>query len=144
MKTLKQLRLSKYKTSNFADYRNSCICCGWMEIHEDKDNLGDSNNPFFTVKPLYWDDEAVFIFKPHKKWHSLSKEDFLAGKKIAGLKINKESFVFDARKYHALVPNDIAKKLKADPEFEKTQEYKNFAESCCKEVSPKLVWKWND
>jgi hypothetical protein len=150
MKTLESLGLENHKTSNYTNYiRNQdLVCCGWMDIHEDSDNLGDnlgdSRNPIFSVEPLYWDSEAVFIFKPLKKWHKLKVEDYNNRKKIPGIKYAGEGFSFNATKYHGLVPIHIAEKLAEDSAYETTDEYKAFANSCGEKTTPKLVWKWHN
>ena len=146
METLESLGLAGHKTFNYADYltEKALVCCGWMDIHEDSDNLGDSRNPVFSVDPLYWDSEAVFIIRPAKKWHKLSLADFNSRKRVPGIKYTEEGFSFDATKYHGLVTSCVAKKLTDDLSYEFSSEYKNFANSCSQITAPKLVWKWHD
>jgi hypothetical protein len=142
MKSLKKLKLDKHKTSNFADYCDSgLICCGLMDVHEDSENLGENNNPIFSLEPLYWDKKAVFVCNKKKKWHSLSKADFLKKKKVPGIKYVKNGFSFNAEKYHGLVPQKVAKKLN-DKKYTSSKEYKKFNESCSNMMKPMLVWKW--
>jgi hypothetical protein len=144
MKTLKQLGLENHKTSNFADYikrEDPIVCCGLMDVHDDKDNLGSEGNKIFSIKPLYWENSAVFVFKPRKKWHILSKKDFLNGKTVSGVKVKNGAFSFDATKLHGLVPKSIAKKLN-HPDYLKSKEYIQFEQKCMKSQKPKLVWKF--
>lgn len=153
MKTLEELKLDKHKTGNFADYvTKTLICCGWMDIHDDTNSLGPTQDPVFRVKPLYWDDEAVFVSRSVKHWYTLSKQDFLAGKSapgilvLANLNVDSEKyFTFDARKLHGLLPKELA--LKINDEFLHTDEYKTFVKDFCKGVHsyvPRLVWSWKE
>ncbi len=146
MKTLFDLNLEKHQTSNYADYvdkKNGLICCGWMDIHEDSNNLGDSRNSIFEVNPVHWDEKAVFIIKPRLKWYQLSLSDFLNKKRVPGIKYKGDSFLFDATLYHGLVPVEIARSLSQNIAFERSDDYKNFVKECDKKNSPKLVWKWS-
>ena len=153
MYSLTQLSLKGYKTTNYADYvgkkvkngimGDKTVCCGWMDIHEDSDNLGDSpKDSNFDIRPLFWSKEAIFIIKPRTKWRKLSKKEFLGKKKVPGVKYIENGFSFDAKKYHALVPKKIADKLAANPEFEESLEYKSFESRCSDKFSPKMVWNF--
>lgn len=151
MKTLKELGLNNHKTANYADYydrsdagKNNKVCCGWMDIHTDEDNLGHENDPIFKVKPLFWYDDAIFVLKNKNKWISLSKDDFLARKKKVGIKYKGDAFYFDARKLHGLVPIRIFRLLAKDPiSFEENDGYNKFVQEECGVLnSPKLVWEW--
>lgn len=147
METLEQLGLTEYKTSNYADYltfttRNvKVICCGMMDIHEDSDNLGIDENPIFKVKPLYWNENVVFVYKPKTRWYTLSKDDFLKKKRTPGIKFIDDSFSFNATKFHGLVPKNIAESLNNDGYLE-SDEYRIFSQSCGKKITPQLVWQW--
>ena len=145
-KTLKDLGLDKHKTGNYADYVKgtdlNMVCCGWMDIHNDKDNLGDSGNPFFTVKPLFWHRDAIFAFKNGVKWSFLDKKGFVSRSKTGGVKIDQYSFKFDARKQHGLVPKQIVDLIKNNSNFYDLGLYLKFSEDCCNLTSPKLVWQW--
>jgi hypothetical protein len=145
MKTLEELGLEYHKTGNYADYFNrpdrSLVCCGLMEVHEDSDSIGDSEDPIFKVEPLYWEKDVVFIYKPRIRWCFFSKEDFLIQKKVSGIKFSNKAFHFDGRRYHGLVPKSIANRLNTK-DYLMSEEYLTFKESCRKKITPKLVWKW--
>ena len=142
MKTLEELGLSKHKTSNFANYIDKeTICCGWMDIHEDSDNLGDDNNKIFGVEPLYWQDDGCFCIKPKNKWRILSKKDFNNKHKVPGISYSEKAFYFNATKYHCFVPRNIAEQLN-NKDYEKSKEYLEFYNLCGKMGEPVLVWRW--
>lgn len=145
METLEQLGLTEYKTSNYANYltiRNvKVICCGMMDIHEDSDNLGIDESPIFKVKPLYWNKNVVFVYKPKTRWYTLSKDDFLKKKRTPGIKFIDDSFSFNATKFHGLVPKTIAESLNNDGYLE-SDEYRIFSQSCGENITPQLVWQW--
>ena len=144
MKTLKQLGLSKHHTSNFADYLdNKMICCGWMDIHEDSDSLGEENNKIFKVKPLYWNDDGCFCIKIRNKWRILPKDSFNNKKKVPGITYEGKAFCFDATKYHCFVPRNIAANLN-NKDYQDSAEYSEFEEQCGKlSAPPVLVWEWS-
>ena len=142
MKTLAQLGMHQHQTSNYADYSfKPSICCGWMDIHEDSDSLGD-NGPIFSLIPLYWNPRAVFIYRLRKHWYQLSLKGFLAKVKVPGIKYQGKSFSFNATRYHGLVPKAIADQLCITPAFEQSTEYAKFVGQCNKDTTPKLVWQW--
>lgn len=145
MKSLAELGLENHKTGNYANYlwnNKDVVCCGWMEPHEDSDSLGDAKNPIFRVKPLFWADNAVFAYQPKKKWHILSKSDFLKKKKVPGIKYKNDSFFFDATKYHCLVPLKVAQQLNDERYIKSKKYYKFLSNVDNKATLPKLVWEW--
>ena len=143
MKTLKQLGLSNHLTGPYANYlKNDTICCGWMDIHEDSDNLGPEKDKIFKVKPLFWHNDGNFCIKTRNKWRILSKRSFNNKAKISGISYEGEAFCFDATKYHCFVPKNIAEKLN-NKDYQKSEEYKSFERDCQKGGPPVLVWEWH-
>lgn len=144
MKTLEEIGFSDYETGNYADYKKTgYVCCGWMDIHDDKENLGDVKGGIFAVEPVYWDEDGVFVYEFRNKWRSYSKEDFLNRKKSGGLKITDKSFVFDARKRHGFIPKNIAAKLISEFNYLGSSEYADFKNLCCEKGKVRFVWKWD-
>lgn len=150
MKTLKELGLENAIASNYAKYNYithippktyNFVYCGYMEIHEDSDNLGDSKKEVFNVIPLYWEDDGVFCILNRKKWSFLNKIDFLKQKKVCGIKYENNGFSFNATKYHAFAPMRIAEKFNIS-NFSDSIEYKVFEQRCFEQTVPKLVWTW--
>lgn len=149
MNTLEELKLQNHKTANYADYvlkkRHhgiERICCGWMEIHDDKDNLGENREiRDFGVKPLYWEEDGIFVLKFGGKFSDLTKEMFLSKKSIPGVELESDYFSFDPRKKHGFLPKSISSKINKK-NFLKGGEYLSFVKDCCESQSPKLVWEW--
>jgi len=145
MQTLAELGLENHKTGNYANYLRhdlSIVCCGWMDPHEDSDNLGGAKDSIFRVKPLFWADNAVFAYQPEKKWYILSKSDFLKKKIVPGIEYKNDSFFFDATKYHCLVPLKVAQQLN-NKRYINSKKYNKFLKNVNNKATlPKLVWEW--
>ncbi len=138
MMTLKELRLDKHRTANYADHSKSpMVCCGWMDIHDDKDSLGPKKNPIFTLDIVYWNPAAVFVYEKNSKWHKLTRSEFIRGK--------NKYLQFDATKRHGLVTKSIAENLiEKQLAFLQTDVYKDFEQFCSRLTTPKLVWTFID
>lgn len=144
MKTLLELGLDNARGSNHASYykdkesQEERIFCGWMDLHDDSGSLGSSNCPFFCIKPLFWDNKAVFVSKlPNYKPTCLTKDQFLESKCIG--------FGFDAMFEHGLLTKKLAEKyLKDYDNFAISKEYLRFVDKCQGITGPKMVWTWDN
>lgn len=140
MKTLKQLDLDKEVAANYASYLKNkdqeFIYCGWMDLHNDYDALGDSNCPFFCLKPVFWDENAVFVVTQQVGGQFiLTKQQFLRS--------GQEFFAFDALNEHGLLTVELAEKyLNNGVLNESDADYKKFVELANKRTKPKMVWEW--
>jgi len=113
------------------DNREHHYYCGWMSPHADYDDNGTTKeSPYFTVKFLYLDPDAVFVF-----WHD---DKIVLMKPAVGDKIT-----FNARRYHAMIPSELAENVV------RTQRW-----DCCKKLFPgrgkhstsdtkcRVIWKF--
>lgn len=151
MKTLKELGLEQHKTASFADYSiqrgsgsRDLICCSWMDLHDDADNLGPDNCKWFVIMPVYWYPRAVFVYqaKRNGNFYAFTLAEFQSGKQMPGIEYVDKGFAFNATLKHGLVPKDIASRLVADKVYAKSIEYMDWAQKCTTYRSPKLVWKF--
>lgn len=123
----------KILTGNYADY-NLCkpyVCCGWMDLHSDEGYGVSRDKPFFKIRPLYWDSNAVLIVTD-------SSEKYVAIRRTA-LDIK-----FNAVRFHGFVPSLVADELIARQDEEGSL-YKLMQEILHdSECTPKLVWEWRN
>ena len=121
----------KILTGNYADYSlcKPYVCCGWMELHSDEGYGVSRDKPYFKIRPLYWDSDAVLIVTD-------SSENYVAIKQTA-LDIK-----FNAARFHGLVPSLVAEEL-ISRQDEGGSLYTLMQEMLHdSECTPKLVWEW--
>ena len=128
------IRNKKPLSGNYADYQTvpKCICCSWMDIHSDDDSGVDKDNPFFYIKPLWWDKDAAIIHIVDDKWEMSIPDGEV-------IKIN-------AYNLHALVPIQLAKKVVElnSIEFDEFKEWDNSVYEGMQSEDIKIIWVWYD
>lgn len=121
----------KILTGNYADY-NLCkpyVCCGWMDLHSDEGYGVSMDKPYFKIRPLYWDSNAVLIVTD-------SSEKYVA------IRRTELDIKFNAARFHGFVPSLVAEELIARQD-EGGSLYTLMQEILYdSECTPKLVWEW--
>ena len=126
------IKHNKTLSGNYADYTSvpNCICCSWMDIHSDDGSGADKDNPFFYIKPLWWDKDAAIIHIVNDKWTMTIPDG--------------EIIKFDAYHNHALVPIQLAKKVVKlnSVEFDEFEKWDNSVYEGMQSEDVRLVWFW--
>jgi hypothetical protein len=90
-------RMELKATSNFADYRihKPYICCAWMDLHIDKDDIYNYEETPFKIKIVYIHPNAVLVHKIDGRYT------------ITELKVG-DIVKFNQLQMHGLLPRKLA------------------------------------
>ena len=125
---------SACRGGNWADYTSShyqaggFVYCGWMDLHDDKDNGLLKGDLVWGFRAYYWNRNAVFI-------HTLPKSE---GSGLVAVRRTADPVFFRADLKHGLVP---ASELDG---VLKSRSTRGVRIAWGASVPPKLVWRWVD
>lgn len=117
------------RAGNWTEYtprhiRRQFIFCGWMDLHDDRNNGVAEMGREWSFRAYYWDPEAVFV-------HTLPRR----GGMVA-VERTAEIVTFRADLRHALVPRHlVAAVMRRRPCSEMGLDFS-------REIRPRLVWRW--
>lgn len=117
---------------NWADYsgnylsEKSFVYCGWMNLHDDKENGVRDSGRLWGVQPHFWDEEAVFV-------HTLPRA---LGGGMQAIERTEDVIFFRADLKHGLVPRRYVESIL------KRRSSRHIDLDWAQEVSPKLIWRW--
>jgi hypothetical protein len=123
-----------HKAGNWADYTawnggaGGFVYCGWMDLHNDKENGLVAGDEVWGFRAYYWNMRAVFI-------HTLDRRE---GGEMVVVRRTAEPVFFRADLLHGLVP------AKAVDEVLRSKSTRGLAIDWRALVAPVLVWRWVD
>lgn len=121
------------RTGNYADYSLCAphVCCGWMDLHHDRDYGVTDEQPYFKMQAKFWSPDGVLVV-------SNSDDEFLI------IEPTPKAIRFNGLRQHGFLPVAVAQELVARQDDEGPL-YKFFDSILHNErFAPKLVWSWLD
>ena len=130
----------KDRIGNWAQsYQNTDLCyCGWMDLHVDEPYEHEPQK-VWTIEVVEIDPDAMFVHRIGGKFviEQLSKGDIIS---------------FDYRKWHGLLPKEIAKSLDGKRYWKKCKEYTEFLKeympdtyyksACTEQDRARILWRF--
>lgn len=123
----------KALTGNYADYVlcKPHVCCGWMDLHSDDDYGVTEEQPYFRIKPLYWDSNARLVVTNDKGL-------------FVALEPTLQVIVFNGMRLHGLVPVEVAEELVERQDTNGKLYNLLTLITQDSECNPKMIWDWLD
>jgi hypothetical protein len=119
------------RTSSYADY-DLCAphaCCAWMTLHDDVDYGVTKEQPLFSIKPLYWAEDATLVI-------TNDDDEFCIVERTS------EVITFNGAKLHGLLPTKLALAL-VEAQTEEILAYEIFEKMAESNMfHPKMIWDW--
>lgn len=115
---------------NWAEYQmcEPYVCCGNMDLHDDRDS--NNGQRFFSFRAKYWHPDYVLVV--FDKQGEVQQQVTRTSKVVT----------FDSTMIHGFMPKEVAQALVADGES--SEVYKEFEYHADEQVVPKLIWEWID
>lgn len=125
-------------SDNTADYTSirGFVCCAWMDLHTDVGSGVDDENPYFFIRPIWWEPGAVLLCWEDGGWRIVEPTG--------------EIIQIRATNLHGLVPKKLAEEVVArnSTDFEEFHAWEDDASFVnrvhSKDRPVRMVWLWAD
>lgn len=104
------------------------VGCSFMDLHDDVDYGVTPEQPYFWIRPVYWDPAAYLVVSDDNVFQIIERTDRV--------------IQFDATKQHGLIPWLVALEL-IERQDDQGPMYQEFEFWCRDHLGlPKLIWEW--
>lgn len=121
------------RTGNYADYSlcSPHVCCGWMDLHHDRDYGVTEEQPYFKIQAKYWSPDGVLVV-------TNSDDEFII------IEPTTQVIQFNGLREHGFLPRAVAQELveRQDDEGNLYKLFDSILHDGC--FTPKLIWDWLD